>query len=181
MPGEHNAWNATAAMIAAFQAGIDWQTSANAIKKFGGVDRRFQHKANIKGVDFYDDYGHHPTEVRAVLKGFKERFPSRRLITLFQPHRYSRTQICWRDFLTCFQNTDLLFVLDIYAAGEAPIEDVTSEQLVQEMDHPQCEFLRRSEQDFARLLKTFKSGDLFLTLGAGDVSKLGEKLAQDFK
>lgn len=181
MPGEHNALNALASMIAAFQAGIDWQTSAAAIAKFGGVDRRFQHKAGIKGVDFYDDYGHHPTEIRAVLKGFKERFPGRRLVTLFQPHRYSRTQICWNEFISCFQNTDELYLLDIYAAGEAPIDGVTSAKLAQEIDHPKCHHLVRTEENLKNLLKTLKSGDLFLTLGAGDVSKLGEKLTQDFK
>jgi UDP-N-acetylmuramate--alanine ligase len=180
MPGEHNALNALASMIAAFQAGIDWATSAKAIEKFGGVDRRFQHKGQVEGVDFYDDYGHHPTEIRAVLKGFKERFPSRRLITVFQPHRYSRTQICWNDFLTCFQNTDQLYILDIYAAGEAPIDGVTTEKLVQEIDHPNCQHLLRKDESFTALLKSLKSGDLFLTLGAGDVSKLGEKWMQDY-
>lgn len=181
MPGEHNALNALASMIAAFQAGIDWTVSAAAIKKFGGVDRRFQLKDTVKGVDFYDDYGHHPTEIKAVLKGFKERFPTRRLVAIFQPHRYSRTQICWNDFLTCFSNADDLFILDIYAAGESPVSGVTGEKLAQEIDHPQCRHLVRSDENFKSILKSLKSGDLFLTLGAGDVSKLGEKLIQDFK
>lgn len=181
MPGEHNALNALASMIAAFQAGIDWQTSALAIQKFGGVDRRFQHKASHNGVDFYDDYGHHPTEIRAVLKGFKERFPNRRLVTLFQPHRYSRTQICWNEFINCFQNTDELYLLDIYAAGEAPIEGVNSVKLAEEIDHARCRHLVRTDENLKAILKTLKSGDLFLTLGAGDVSKLGEKLSLDFK
>lgn len=181
MPGEHNALNSLASMIAAYQAGIDWKISAAAIQKFGGVDRRFQHKAGIKGVDFYDDYGHHPTEIRAVLKGFKERFPARRLVTLFQPHRYSRTQICWNDFISCFQNTDELYLLDIYAAGEPALDGVTSQKLAQEIDHPHCRHLVRTDENLKQILKTLKSGDLFLTLGAGDVSKLGEKLVLDFK
>lgn len=180
MPGEHNALNAVASMIAAFQAGIEWAISAAAIKKFGGVDRRFQHKGQVKGVDFYDDYGHHPTEIRAVLKGFKERFPSRRLITVFQPHRYSRTQICWNDFLTCFQHSDELFLLDIYAAGESPIAGISTEKLALEIDHPRCQYLPRQEHTLKNLLKMLKSGDLFLTLGAGDVSKLGEKWMHDY-
>jgi len=181
MPGEHNALNALASMIAAFQAGIDWSTSATAIKKFGGVDRRFQLKATINGVDFYDDYGHHPTEIRAVLKGFKERFPARKLVTIFQPHRFTRTQICWDDFLTCFQNTDELYLLDIYAAGETSIAGVTSERLIREIDHPKGQHLVRSDESFRRILKSLKNGDMLLTLGAGDVSKLGEKLVQDFR
>jgi UDP-N-acetylmuramate--alanine ligase len=86
MPGKHNALNSLAAILAGLQAGIPFATGAEAVGSFGGVDRRFQHKASVRGIDFYDDYGHHPTEVRAVLAGFKERFPQRRLVTVFQPH-----------------------------------------------------------------------------------------------
>jgi UDP-N-acetylmuramate--alanine ligase len=180
MPGEHNALNALAAMIASNQAGIDWKTAASAIQKFGGVDRRFQHKGTVNKVDFYDDYGHHPTEIRAVLNGFKERFPHRRLVTIFQPHRYSRTQICWNDFLTCFGHADQLYLLDIYAAGEAPIAGVTTERLIAEIDHPKCRHLSRNDKALADLLASLKPNDIFLSLGAGDVSKLGEKLFQEF-
>lgn len=181
MPGEHNALNSLAAMIAAHRAGIDWQKSAAAIGEFGGVDRRFQHKASIRGVDFYDDYGHHPTEIRAVLKGFKEKFPTRNLVTIFQPHRYSRTQICWDDFLSCFKDTDQLYLLDIYAAGETPIEGFTSARMAAEVDHPNARWLARDAAALKTLLTSLKSGDILLTLGAGDVSKLGDKLAAEFQ
>ncbi len=109
MPGLHNALNSSRPYSRGMQAGIPFENAAHAIGNFGGVDRRFQHKASIRGIDFYDDYGHHPTEIRAVLSGFKEKFPSRRLVTVFQPHRFSRIKICWDDFLTCFKETDVCF------------------------------------------------------------------------
>ncbi len=177
MPGQHNALNSLAAVLAGMQAGIPFETGARAVEQFGGVDRRFQHKATIRGVDYYDDYGHHPTEVRAVLSGFKEKFPDRRLVTVFQPHRYSRTQICWDDFLACFKQADVLFVLDIYPAGETPIEGITGSALATEIDHPDCRFLARKDDPKLETVREFlQAGDILLTLGAGDISKLGEQL-----
>ncbi len=179
MPGQHNALNSMAAILAGMQAGISFETGARAVGSFGGVDRRFQHKATIRGVDFYDDYGHHPTEVKAVLAGFKERFPGRRLVTVFQPHRFSRTQICWDEFLTCFKDTDVLFVTDIYAAGEKPIEGVTSARLVEQIQHPDRRFVSRKDDPALNLVRDFlKPGDILLTLGAGDISKLGEQMTE---
>jgi len=181
MPGQHNALNSMAAVLAAMQAGISFEVAATAIGHFGGVDRRFQHKATIRGIDFYDDYGHHPTEVRAVLAGFKERFPERRLVTVFQPHRYSRTKICWDDFIKCFKDTDVLFMLDIYAAGEAAIDGVDSPTLVAQIDHPDCRYLSRQQDPQLHQVREFlKPGDILLTLGAGDISKLGEQLTESF-
>lgn len=181
MPGQHNALNSLAAILASLQAGVTFETAAAAVAGFGGVDRRFQHKASIRGIDFYDDYGHHPTEVKAVLAGFKERFPQRRLVTVFQPHRYSRTQICWNDFLTCFKDTDVLFVLDIYPAGEAPIKGVSSENLIEQIQHPAKHLLSRKEDPTLTQVKEFlKPGDILLTLGAGDISKLGEQMTETF-
>jgi len=179
MPGQHNALNSMAAILAGMQAEISFEVGAKAIGSFGGVDRRFQHKATIRGIDFYDDYGHHPTEVRAVLAGFKERFPERRLVTVFQPHRYSRTKICWDDFLQCFDDTDALFVTDIYAAGEAPIEGVTAQKLVEDIQHPDRRLVSRKEDPHLNAVRDFlKTGDILLTLGAGDISKLGEQMTE---
>ncbi len=179
MPGQHNALNSMAAILAGMQAGISFEVGAKAIGSFGGVDRRFQHKATIRGIDFYDDYGHHPTEVKAVLAGFKERFPERRLVTVFQPHRYSRTKICWDDFLKCFGDTDVLFVTDIYAAGETPIDGVTSTKLVEQIQHGDRRLISRKEDPQLNEVRDFlKSGDILLTLGAGDISKLGEQMTE---
>jgi UDP-N-acetylmuramate--alanine ligase len=181
MPGLHNALNSLAACIAALQAGITFATAAEAIAQFQGVDRRFQHKATIRGIDFYDDYGHHPTEIRAVLAGVKEKFPKRRLVTVFQPHRYSRTQLCWNEFLSCFKDADILFLLDVYAAGEAPLKGVTSEALAAQLDHPDCRLLsRKDDPQLTAVRAELKSGDILLTLGAGDISKLGEQFTESF-
>jgi UDP-N-acetylmuramate--alanine ligase len=179
MPGKHNALNAIAATLAGMQAGITFERAAAAIGEFRGVDRRFQHKASIRGIDVYDDYGHHPTEITAVLSGMKERFPERRLITVFQPHRFSRTQICWDEFLTCFSKTDVLVLLDIYPAGEAPIAEVTSERLLSEIKHGEKMLLSRADDpQLNAVKKMLKSGDILLTLGAGDISKLGEQMLE---
>lgn len=179
MPGKHNALNALAATLAALQAGVPFQAAAEAIAGFQGVDRRFQHKATVRGVDIYDDYGHHPTEVRAVLSGFKEKFPQRRLVTVFQPHRYSRTQLCWAEFLTCFKDTDVLYLLDIYPAGESPISGVTVDRLAEEIDHADVRRLSKTEDpQWSTVKEELKSGDILLTLGAGDVSKQGELFSE---
>ncbi|MGE0527604.1 MAG: glutamate ligase domain-containing protein, partial [Bdellovibrionales bacterium] len=181
MPGQHNALNALAATLAGMQAGIAFELAASAVEQFGGVDRRFQHKATIRGIDFYDDYGHHPTEVRAVLSGFKEKFPDRRLVTIFQPHRYSRTQICWNEFLTCFKSADVLYVLDVYAAGEAALPQVSGDRLAREVDHPDCHYHSRAKDpQLVTIKETLKPGDVVLTLGAGDVSRLGEQMMESF-
>ncbi len=181
MPGTHNALNALAACLAAQEAGIPMVTAAAAISNFQGVDRRFQHKATVRGIDFFDDYGHHPTEIRAVLAGFKEKFPHRRLVTVFQPHRYSRTKLCWDEFLSCFKDTDVLFLLDLYPAGEEPIEGINSETLSAQIDHPDCRLLKRNEDPRLEAVKReLKSGDLLLTLGAGDISRLGEQFIESF-
>lgn len=181
MPGLHNALNSLAACLAAMQAGISFAEAAAAVTQFQGVDRRFQHKATVRGIEFYDDYGHHPTEIRAVLSGVKEKFPERRLVTVFQPHRFSRTQICWSDFLTCFKNTDVLFLLDIYPAGEAPLAGITSQALIEQMDHPDCRWLSRRDDPQLNAVKAeLRAGDILLTLGAGDISKLGEQFTEQF-
>lgn len=180
MPGEHNALNSLAAILASHQAGLPLEACARSVTLFRGVDRRFQHKAKVRGVDFYDDYGHHPTEVKAVLKGFKEQFPNRRLITFFQPHRFSRTEICWNDFLSSFSNTDQLYLLDIYPAGEAPIDGISSARLLSEMKHSSGSLFARTPESLELAIRGFREGDVVLTLGAGDVYKLNTEMAQNF-
>lgn len=177
LPGRHNALNACAAIVVAHEAGIEYSISAQAINSFRGVDRRFQYKANIRGISFFDDYGHHPTEVKAVLSGFKERFPKNRLMVIFQPHRYSRTEICWDQFKDCFAAADKLFLLDIYPAGEAPIEGIHSQRLAREISAPTTQFIdRKTDPTLQEVVRELKEGDIVLTLGAGDVVKLGERM-----
>lgn len=178
LPGRHNALNACAALAAGLEAGIPFSVCAQGLEQFRGVDRRFQLKGSAGSVDVYDDYGHHPTEVAAVLAAFREKFPSRRLVTVFQPHRYSRTHLVWDQFVSCFGSTDKLFVCDVYAAGEQPLKNVTGERLASEVTSSgsapgSVEHLPSSVDRVARVRAELRDGDILVTLGAGDVWKLG--------
>lgn len=176
LPGSHNALNALAAIICGLQVGISFDVAAKALEKFQGADRRFQYKGSKNGITVYDDYGHHPTEIRCVLQAFKEKFPDNRIVVCFQPHRYSRTETCWPEFLNCFHNSDLLFILDVYEAGEKPIEGIHSERLTQEIHHDHKVYLPRKENIPAQIQSHLKAGDIFVTLGAGDGWKIGMTL-----
>lgn len=174
VPGKHNALNAAASIAAGLAAGFEFKVCREGLLKFQGVDRRFHYKGEENKIKVYDDYGHHPTEVSAVLAAFKEKYPDNRLVVLFQPHRYSRTQHCWHDFTTCFSMADEVHMLDIYPAGEEPIPGVSTEHLVKEMHHPNCSYFQKKDQAIVDLAKNkLKPGDVFLTLGAGDGWKIG--------
>jgi UDP-N-acetylmuramate--alanine ligase len=184
MPGKHNALNATAAVICALEAGISLENCQTGLANFGGVDRRFQHKGQVAKIDFYDDYGHHPTEVRATLQAFRERFPNRRVVVIFQPHRYSRTQLCWSDFATCFEDCDELFLCDIYPAGEVPIDGVTSKNLAATLKvgaSAKISLCGKALESAKIIGPQLRSADVIVTLGAGDVSKLGPVLMEQLK
>lgn len=173
VPGRHNALNAVAGICAGVAAGIPFAKCAQGLARFEGVDRRFHFKGEKRGIKVYDDYGHHPTEVRAVLQAFREKYPDRRLVVFFQPHRYSRTQHCWHDFTTAFNEADQVLMTDIYAAGESVIPGINSEKLVHEMKHANAQYFIRDEQASQRVRDLLKEGDIFVTLGAGDGWKLG--------
>jgi UDP-N-acetylmuramate--alanine ligase len=187
LPGRHNALNAAAALAAGLEAGIAFSVCAEALESFAGVDRRFQYKGVTRdGIDIYDDYGHHPTEVQAVLLAFREKFPGRRIVTVFQPHRYSRTLLCWDQFVQCFQESDRLFVCDVYAAGEDSISNINSDRLTHEIrthnpNAPTVVSYLANDIDGGRLshLKSeLRAGDVLVTLGAGDVWKLGMQVLE---
>lgn len=175
VPGQHNGLNAAAAILAGMKAGFSFEVCSEGLAHFSGVDRRFQLKGEVKGKDIavYDDYGHHPTEVRATLAAFKEKFPSRRLVVMFQPHRYSRTQLCWSEFVECFESCDALIVTDIYAAGEQAIAGISAERLVQEVRHSDKTYLPKRADLATKIATGLKPGDVFVTLGAGDGWKVG--------
>tara|TARA_B100000749_G_scaffold279661_1_gene273158 strand:+ start:143289 stop:144653 length:1365 start_codon:yes stop_codon:yes gene_type:complete len=180
LPGQHNALNALAAMIVAEKAGIPFSVSISAIESFAGVDRRLQKKGIFGGVEFYDDYGHHPTEVKAVLSSLKEKYPSKELHVIFQPHRYSRTRDCWAEFTQCFEAADHLYLLDIYPAGEQPLDGISSTELHKSI--PLKGKTLVNELDPADIVSQlladmqWKEGDVVLTLGAGNVSRIGDLL-----
>lgn len=176
VPGRHNALNALAAFAASRTAGVSVQDALKGLETYSGVDRRFQFKGEKNGVSVYDDYGHHPTEVQATLQAFKEKYPDRRLVVYFQPHRYTRTQHCWHEFTTCFAQADQLLLTDIYPAGETPIEGVNTENLVKEIKNKSVEYLPQGEGLLRNIQSRLKAGDVFVTLGAGDGWKLGMEL-----
>ena len=180
-PGKHNALNATASLIAAMAAGIDFEKCALGLEKFEGVDRRFHFKGEVNQVKVYDDYGHHPTEVRATLQAFREKFEKNRLVVYFQPHRFSRTEHCWQDFKTCFSQADFLFLGEIYGAGEAPIPGITSAKLLGEIKHENGMLSIREINQSEKILQQLKPGDVFVTLGAGDGWKLGLDVLEHLK
>jgi len=181
IPGRHNVLNALAATAVALDLEMPFAKIQNALAGFAGVQRRFQIRGRARDVLVVDDYGHHPAEIRATLAAAKAGF-DRRVITVFQPHRYSRTQHLRDDFLTAFYQSDVLIVMDIYAAGEAPIPGVHARDLADGIaahGHREVLYLgndRAAIIDY--LCESTRAGDLVLTLGAGDVGQLGGELLQ---
>ena len=163
----------------ALELKVDFGVIASSLESFGGVQRRLDVKGEKGGVLVVDDYGHHPTEIRATLDAVRDGWPDRRLIVLFQPHRYSRTMALFDDFKTAFHRADILIMTDIYAASESPLEGVTSEALVEAVkQHGQREVYHVADvQELpGTLLDMIRPGDLVLTLGAGNIVRAGEAL-----
>jgi UDP-N-acetylmuramate--alanine ligase len=179
VPGRHNVLNALAAAAVGLDLDMPFDKIQSALAAFAGVQRRFQIRGEAQGVLVVDDYGHHPAEIRATLAAAKAGF-DRRVVTVFQPHRYSRTQHLRNDFLTAFYQSDVLIVMDIYAAGEAPIPGVHARDLADGIaahGHREVHYLgadRAAIVDY--LCESTRPGDLVLTLGAGDVGQLGGDL-----
>ena len=179
VPGKHNVYNSLAAIAVALELDVPFDTIAHALKEFTGADRRFQFKGEEKGVTVVDDYGHHPTEIKATLSAARIAAPNRRIVVLFQPHRYTRTNDLMDEFASAFNNADVLFVTDIYAASEAPIEGVTAEVLtrrIKSYGHKNVEFIGAVEDAPAILVDEVREGDLVITLGAGSVSRASDQL-----
>jgi UDP-N-acetylmuramate--alanine ligase len=179
VPGRHNVINSLAAIAVGQELGVPFQAIAEALSSFKGVGRRMEIKGEAGGVLVVDDYGHHPTEVKATLQALREKYPDRRCVLVFQPHRYSRTKILADDFADSFQGVDHLFVMDIYPAGEKPIEGVDSQWFSQKLAAKKIQTARLSKENaVSSLAKAVRPGDVVLTLGAGDVWKIGEDLVK---
>lgn len=179
LPGKHNVYNALAAICVGLELDIPFQVISAALSSFQGVQRRMQLKGTGKGVTVLDDYGHHPTEIRATLSAIKESWPEKRLVVLFQPHRYSRTLALLSEFRTCFHMADFLVMTEIYAASEQPDEKISGEILLDEVrKHGQREtrFVARVDDLAEALLPELKEEDIVLTLGAGNIVMAGEEL-----
>jgi UDP-N-acetylmuramate--alanine ligase len=180
VPGRHNLLNATAAVAIGVQLGIAPEKIAAGLKSFRGVDRRFQTKGVERGVTVIDDYGHHPTEIKATLQAARE-CGYGRVLVLFQPHRYTRTRDLMGDFAGAFGDADAVQVLDIYAASEQPIEGVTGERLaeaIREESGGRVMYAASMEEAVERLAADAREGDMVLTLGAGNVSGAGGMLLE---
>jgi UDP-N-acetylmuramate--alanine ligase len=184
VPGRHNVYNSLAAIAVALELEIPFATIADAFKNFSNADRRFQFKGEAGGITVVDDYGHHPTEVQATLAAAKYGSDLRRTVVVFQPHRFTRTKELMEDFARSFNNADLLFVLDIYAASEEPIEGITAEVLtgkIKEFGHKNAHYAGDMEGAAERVVKFLQEGDLVITLGAGSVTRLSEQILEQLK
>lgn len=180
-PGRHNVYNALAAVCVGLELELPFATIKAGLDSFEGVQRRMQKKGDCRGITVVDDYGHHPTEIRATLSAIKNAWPEQRLVVLFQPHRYTRTKALFKEFQTCFHKADLLVMTDIYGASESPIDSVTAAGLLEATKkHGQRHTLYIGQVDgmAAELLPHLRQGDLVLTLGAGDIVKAGENLLE---
>ena len=179
IPGRHNVLNALAAVGVGLDVEIPFVTVQKALAGFAGVQRRFQVRGSAAGVTVVDDYGHHPAEIRATLAAAKAGFDCR-VVTVFQPHRFTRTHHLRQEFLTAFNQADVLIVMDIYAAGESPMPGVTAEDLangIRAHGHRNVTYLGSDRARIAQhLCEITRPGDLVLTLGAGDVSLLGPEI-----
>jgi UDP-N-acetylmuramate--alanine ligase len=179
VPGAHNVLNSLAAVAVGLDLGVPVPAIQEGLASFTGVDRRFQVRGEAGGVLVIDDYGHHPTEIRATLDTLRTRAGDRRTLVLFQPHRYTRTQLLWDEFCRAFNQADVLLVTDVYAAGEAAIPDVGAEGLARAISargHRQVVYAGDLKAAAEKLAEEVREGDVVLTLGAGNVWTLGEEL-----
>jgi len=173
--GEVLALNALAVFGMALELGVQEEEIRKAFKTFKGVKRRQEKVGECERITIYDDYAHHPTEIKALLKSFKKGFKKRRLVALFQPHRYSRTRDLFSEFKGAFEDADLTIITDIYSAGEEPICGVTSRKLVKDIHDSHTLFLEKDKL-VKYAPKLLIPGDVLVTLGAGDITKLGPEI-----
>jgi UDP-N-acetylmuramate--alanine ligase len=163
---------------------VSFETAAAALGRFGGVDRRFSHRGEASGVTVIDDYGHHPTEIRATLGAVRKAYAGRRMVVVFQPHRYTRTHALLGDFGRAFNDADRVFVGDVYPAGEAPIAGAEAADVVRamhEQGHRAADAVGPVEDVTERLAAELLPGDVVVTLGAGSVTRVGPRLLDHLK
>lgn len=184
VPGKHNIYNALAVVSALNEDGVDIEKVRPHFETFSGMGRRFQKVAEFDGIRIFDDYAHHPTEIKTTLDSARL-CDTNRLVAIFQPHRYSRLKGLWEDFLKSFGAVDKLIVLDVYSASEDAIEGVNSKTFAQCFKNEDVTYVSGSMENAARkILPLLKSGDMIITLGAGDVTRIGgelQKLYNDTK
>ncbi len=180
IPGHHNALNSLAACITAHLAGVPWDACFKGVNQYSGVDRRFQKIGEVQGVRVFDDYAHHPSEIRAVISSVEKIKNGGKFHLIYQPHRYSRTRDCWQDSIHCFQGVDHLYLTDIYPAGEDPIEGITGKNLSQSVLTP-SQYVKNSGELLKSLKKSLRKGDLVMTMGAGDIGQVAHLVVNMLK
>ena len=183
MPGLHNVYNSLATLATAFELDIPFGTVKEALRDFSGIQRRFQVKGEKQGVLVIDDYGHHPVEIMATLRAARTGW-EKRIVVVFQPHRYTRTQALFNEFLTAFNDADVLILTDIYPAGEDRIEGVDAKKLfegIRDYGHKDVTYIPEKNEIVDHLLRTVKPGDLVVTLGAGDIWQVADELVKRLK
>ncbi len=183
IPGDHYVRNALAAIAVGLELEIPFEKIQEGLELFEGVSRRFELKGDFNGIMIVDDYAHHPTEIEATIQAAAANF-GKRIIVLFQPHRYSRTQAMADKFGLCFDGASLVLITDIYAAGEQPIPGVSSALIVDSIkasSNVPVSYEHSFEEMSAAVLNVAKKGDMIITMGAGDIFKAGELLAEKLK
>lgn len=183
IPGRHNVLDALACIVTGLSIGVPFPKLAEGLARFHGAKRRFQTKGRDQDIWVVDDYAHHPTEIAATLKAAKETQP-RRLVCVFQPHRYSRTQLLHEEFGRAFVAADKLVLTDVYAAGEAPLEGISGETILEEVNRQSGQdvtYIQDKTQLAGFLRQQVQPGDLIITMGAGDIYKTGEELVELLK
>ncbi|MBE9504607.1 MAG: UDP-N-acetylmuramate--L-alanine ligase, partial [Proteobacteria bacterium] len=183
MPGIHNVYNALASIAVATEMETPFSQIQETLEGFNGIQRRFQVKGEVGGIMVVDDYGHHPAEIKPTLSAAKEGW-GRRVVAVFQPHRYSRTRDLFSDFVTVFNEADVLIITDIYAAGEAPIEGISGEKLFKEIErhgHRDVSYVADRSEIPSLLHEKTTRGDIVITLGAGNIWEAGETFLQELK
>ena len=179
LPGQHNVYNALAAIATGFELDISFEVIQKALASFSGVERRMQIKGECDGITVVDDYGHHPTEIKATLSAMRAAWPTRRIVVMFQPHRYTRTAGLFKEFSTAFHDANVLLLTEIYAASEQPIDGVNGISLLEEIkSHGQREahFVAEVASLAVTVRTMLQPGDIVLTLGAGNIWRAGEEL-----
>ena len=183
LPGRHNVANSLAAVTVGLELDIPFQSIAEALEAFPGVNHRFELLGDVNDILVVDDYGHHPTEIKATLRAARETY-HRRVIAIFQPHRYTRVSLLADDFARCFYQADLLLVTEIYSALEAPIEGASGESLaaaIRDHGHKNVTYIPDKEKIADAVCKMIQPGDLVITLGAGDIWKVGKEIVERLK
>jgi UDP-N-acetylmuramate--alanine ligase len=177
-PGHHVAMNALAALAVALELGLEFGAAAEALAKFAGISRRFEIKGEASGRFVLDDYAHHPAEIRATLGAARAAF-KRRTIVVFQPHRYTRLRDLFDDFVTAFDDADIVYLAEVYGAGEEPLEEISTRKLYQAMrarGHLEVRYLADETDPAGKIAHESLPSDLIISLGAGDIYKLGEQV-----